>query len=44
MLEWLVNPSDLFGFDGQNWMWVVAGGLALYAVALLIARRVARTH
>ncbi len=44
MVEWLVKPWDLFGLDGQNWMWLVAAGLALYAIAMLVARGGARSH
>lgn len=44
MLNWLIGNWDVFGFDGQNWMWV--GGLALlvYVAWLLVASRPAGTR
>jgi hypothetical protein len=45
MLTWLTNNFDLFGFSGQNWMWVIAAALALYFCStLLFARRDAGTR
>jgi len=39
MLDWLTNNCELFGFDCQNWMLLVTGGLLLYIVALAIRQR-----
>jgi hypothetical protein len=39
MLDWLVGNSELLGLAGQNWMWLIGGGLLLYVVTLAIARR-----
>ncbi|MGH6726388.1 MAG: hypothetical protein ACREB8_07580 [Pseudolabrys sp.] len=39
MLNWLTNNCELFGFSGQNWMLLVAGGLLLYIAALAIGQR-----
>jgi hypothetical protein len=30
---------DVFGFAGQNWMWVLAGAFLLYLVVLVAFRR-----
>jgi len=38
MLNWLTANCELFGLSGQNWMFVVAGGLLLYIAALAIIR------
>ena len=39
MLDWLVANVDLFGLPAQNWMLVIAGVVAAYAVVLLIGHR-----
>ena len=39
MLDWLTGNCELFGFAGQNWMLVVAGGLLLYIALLAIGQR-----
>ena len=39
MLDWLTGNCDLLGFNGQNWMLVLAGGLLLYIAVLVIGRR-----
>jgi hypothetical protein len=39
MLNWLVGNCELFGLTGQNWMWLIGGGLLLYVAMLAIARR-----
>jgi hypothetical protein len=39
MLDWLVGNCSMLGLPGQNWMWLIAAGLALYLVTLAIARR-----
>ena len=44
MLHWLVGNCDVFGFAGQNWMLVVAGGLLAYIAVLAIGRRHAGTR
>lgn len=36
MVNWLLRDFDLFGLPVQNWMFVFAGGLALYMVVLLL--------
>lgn len=38
MLNWLTGNCDLFGFEGQNWMPVLAGGLLIYIAVLVIGR------
>jgi hypothetical protein len=38
MLNWLTANCDLFGFNGQNWMPVLAGGLLVYIAVLVIGR------
>jgi len=35
-VDWLTGNCWLFGMSGQNWMLVVAGGLAIYIGALII--------
>jgi hypothetical protein len=39
MLNWLTGNCDLFGFNGQNWMLLLAGGLLAYIAVLVIGRR-----
>jgi hypothetical protein len=39
MLNWLTGNCDLLGFNGQNWMLVLAGGLLAYIAVLVIGRR-----
>jgi disulfide bond formation protein DsbB len=39
MLNWLTNNCDLLGFNGQNWMLVLAGGLLVYIAVLVIRQR-----
>jgi hypothetical protein len=39
MLNWLTDNCELFGLNGQNWMLVVGGGLALYIAVLVISQR-----
>jgi hypothetical protein len=39
VLEWLSGNCWLFGFAGQNWMLVVAGGLTAYIAGLAYVRR-----
>lgn len=39
VLNWLMGNCNLFGFNGQNWMPVLAGGLLLYIAVLAIGRR-----
>lgn len=39
MLDWLLGSWDVFGLDGQNWMWVFGLALLLYIATLLIVRR-----
>ncbi len=39
-MQWLVDTSDLFGLPVQNWLLLVAAGLALYVIVLTIAHRV----
>jgi hypothetical protein len=43
MLNWLVGNFELFGFSGQNWMWLIGGGVLLY-VAMLALVRSRNTH
>jgi hypothetical protein len=43
MPDWLVETVSVFGLPAQNWMLVVAGGLALYLVTLALVRR-CQTH
>lgn len=38
-MQWLVADWYLLGLNGQNWMLVVGGALALYVAGLVIARR-----
>ena len=38
MLNWLTANFELFGLPGQNWMFIVAGGLLLYIAMLAISR------
>jgi hypothetical protein len=37
MLDWLVGNFDVFGVAVQNWMAVIALGLAAYAAALVFS-------
>jgi hypothetical protein len=39
VINWLIGNFKLFGVDIQNWMLAAAGGLLLYIVILMIARR-----
>jgi hypothetical protein len=39
MLDWLIRDSNLLGLTFQNWIPVFVGGLLLYIVVLIIARR-----
>ena len=39
MPDWLVENVSVFGLPVQNWLLVVAGGLALYVVTLALIRR-----
>jgi hypothetical protein len=39
MLNWLTGNCDLLGFNGQNWMLLLAGGLLVYIAVLVIGRR-----
>jgi hypothetical protein len=39
MLNWLTGNCDLLGFNGQNWMPVLAGGLLTYIAVLVIGHR-----
>jgi hypothetical protein len=39
MLNWLTGNCNLLGFNGQNWMLVLAGGLLLYIAVLVIGHR-----
>lgn len=39
MLHWLVGSCRVLGLNGQNWMLVIAGALAVYCAVLLIIRR-----
>jgi len=43
-MQWLVDTSDLFGLPVQNWLLLVAAGLALYVIALTIAYRLRRAQ
>jgi hypothetical protein len=38
MLNWLTGNCDLLGFNGQNWMLVLAGGLLAYIAVLVIGQ------
>ncbi len=39
MLHWLVGSCRVFGLDGQNWMLLIAGALAVYFFVLALLRR-----
>jgi len=39
MLEWLTGNWELFGLAGQNWMWLLGGGLLIYIALLTLAGR-----
>jgi hypothetical protein len=43
-LQWLVDTSDLFGLPVQNWLLLVAAGLALYVIVLTVAHRFRRAQ
>ncbi len=38
MLQWLVGSCRVLGLNGQNWMLVIAGALAVYLVVLYFIR------
>jgi hypothetical protein len=42
MLHWLVGSCRVLGLDGQNWMLLIAGVLAVYFAALALTRRLRR--
>jgi len=44
MLHWLTGNCRVLGLDGQNWMFVMAGALAVYFAVLALVRRRHRTH
>jgi hypothetical protein len=44
MLLWLTGGCRVFGLNGQNWMLVIAGALAVYFVALALLRLRRRTY
>jgi hypothetical protein len=44
MLHWLTGGCRVFGLDGQNWMVVIAGALAVYFAVLVVLRRRRHTH
>lgn len=44
MLHWLTGGCRVFGLDGQNWMLVIAGAVAVYFVALALLRLRRRTY
>jgi hypothetical protein len=39
MLNWLTGNWDLFGFSGQNWMWLIGSGLLVYIALLAVTGR-----
>jgi len=39
MADWLIAEWTVFGIPIQNWMWVVAGALLLYGLAIAWMRR-----
>ena len=39
MMDWLLGNWTVFGFDGQNWMWVFALALLIYIATLVCMRR-----
>ena len=43
-MQWLVDTSELFGLPVQNWLLLVAAGLALYVIVLTIAHRFSRAQ
>jgi hypothetical protein len=43
MLDWLLDPFDLFGLPCQNWMLAVSGMLLTYIAVLAVGRMVATT-
>jgi hypothetical protein len=39
MLDWLTDNWNLFGFSGQNWMWLTGVVLLIYFALLWAAGR-----
>lgn len=44
MQDWLVGHIDIFGVPVQNWMLLVALGLAAYLATLVLAHRGEGAH
>ncbi len=44
MLHWLVGSCRVLGLNAQNWMLVIAAGLAIYFAALALLRRRHQPH